>query len=139
MSMSHGDLWFQWMWIFLATAPLGALLLGQWPRASTLWASAFGALGSLAGIGASLIVLGGSGGGLRWTIDTALPFLTADICLDALAAFFLFCRAGPGFTLVTSFHQCGTTKASLFRRKNAVITVKPLQRRRLLAAGLHGL
>ncbi|HQK24823.1 MAG TPA: proton-conducting transporter membrane subunit [Synergistaceae bacterium] len=89
MSMSHGDLWFQWMWIFLATAPLGALLLGQWPRASTLWASAFGALGSLAGIGASLIVLGGSGGGLRWTIDTALPFLTADICLDALAAFFL--------------------------------------------------
>ncbi len=47
------------------------------------------------------------------------------------AAFFLFCRAGR-VSPVTSFHQCGTTKASLFRRKNAVITVKPLQRRRLL-------
>ena len=89
MPMAHGALWFQWMWILLAAAPLGAVLLFQWPRASTLWASIFGALGSLAGLGASLLILLGSGEPLRWTGQTALPFLTLDLRLDGLSAFFL--------------------------------------------------
>lgn len=89
MSITHGTLWFQWMWILLAVAPLGAVLLFQWPRASTLWASAFGVLGSLAGIGASLLTLLDPETALQWTFHTALPFLTLDLRLDALSAFFL--------------------------------------------------
>ena len=48
-------------------------------------------------------------------------------------------QVGPGFALVTGFHQCSPTKGWLLWRKNAVITVKPLQRRRLPPTGPHGL
>lgn len=90
---------FQWMWLLLSGAPLAAILLFQVPRTGTLVYAGTGALGSLAGIAAALGTLWGGHTPLRWTFETALPYLTLDFRLDGLSAFFLLLLSGLNFAV----------------------------------------